>query len=81
MGSEKNMIDADKIIKKLEEKIEWSKTQIVEPPADKLDEIVNKTAEDFVIAYEEAIRIIKEEVRYKTIKEFAENQVRKGKNK
>ncbi len=81
MGSEKNMIDADKIIKKLEEKIEWSKTKIVEPPADKLDEIVNKTAEDFVIAYEEAIRIIKEEVRNKTIKEFAENQVRKGKNK
>lgn len=81
MGSEKNMIDADKIIKKLEEKIEWSKTQIVEPPADKLDEIVNEAAEDFVIAYEEAIRIIKEEVRNKTIKEFAENQVRKGKNK
>ena len=81
MGSEKNMIDADKIIKKLEEKIEWSKTQIVEPPADKLDEIVNKTAEDFAIAYEEAIRIIKEEGRNKTIKEFAENQVRKGKNK
>lgn len=81
MDSEKNMIDADKIIKKIEEKIEWSKTQIVEPPADKLDEIVNKTAEDFVIAYEEAIRIIKEEVRNKTIKKFAENQVRKGKNK
>lgn len=32
---------------------------LVEKPADKLDEIANNTAEDFIAAYNEAIEIVK----------------------
>lgn len=51
--------NADKVIKKLEEKIEFAGKMLVEKPADKLDEIANNTAEDFVAAYDEAIEIVK----------------------
>lgn len=51
--------NADKVIKKLEEKIEFAGKMLVEKPADKLDEIANNTAEDFIIAYDEAIEIVK----------------------
>lgn len=51
--------NADKVIKKLEEKIEFAGKMLVEKPADKLDEIANNTAEDFIAAYDEAIKIVK----------------------
>lgn len=51
--------NADKVIKKLEEKIEFAGKMLVEKPADKLDEIANNTAEDFNAAYDEAIEIVK----------------------
>ena len=51
--------NADKVIKKLEEKIEFAGKMLVEKPADKLDEIANNTAEDFSAAYDEAIEIVK----------------------
>lgn len=51
--------NADKVIKKLEEKIEFAEKMLVEKPADKLDEIANNTAEDFIAAYDEAIEIVK----------------------
>lgn len=51
--------NADKVIKRLEEKIEFAGKMLVEKPADKLDEIANNTAEDFIAAYDEAIEIVK----------------------
>lgn len=51
--------NADKVIKKLEEKIEFAGKMLVEKPADKLDEIANNTAEDFITAYDEAIEVVK----------------------
>ena len=51
--------NADKVIKKLEEKIEFAGKMLVEKPADKLDEIANNTAEDFIAAYDEAIDCVK----------------------
>ena len=51
--------NADKVIKKLEEKIEFAGKMLVEKPADKLDETANNTAEDFIAAYDEAIEIVK----------------------
>lgn len=51
--------NADKVIKKLEEKIEFAGKMLAEKPADKLDEIANNTAEDFITAYGEAIEIVK----------------------
>ena len=51
--------NADKVIKKLEEKIEFAGKMLVEKPADKLEEIANNTAEDFIAAYDEAIEIVK----------------------
>lgn len=45
--------------KKLEEKIEFAGKILVEKPADKLDEIANDTAEDFITAYGEAIEVVK----------------------
>ena len=51
--------NADKVIKKLEEKIEFAGKMLVEKPADKLDEIANNTAEDFSAAYDDAIEIVK----------------------
>lgn len=51
--------NVDKVIKKLEEKIEFAGKMLVEKPADKLDEIANNTAEDFIAAYDEAIEIVK----------------------
>lgn len=47
------------IVKKLEDKIEYAGKLMVEKPADKLDEIANNTAEDYIQAYTEAIELVK----------------------
>lgn len=47
------------IVKKLEGKIEYAGRLMVEKPADKLDEIANNTAEDYIQAYTEAIELVK----------------------
>ena len=47
------------IVKKLEGKIEYAGRLMVEKPADKLDEIANNTAEDYIQAYIEAIELVK----------------------
>lgn len=47
------------IVKKLEDKIEYAGRLMVEKPADKLDEIANNTAEDYIQAYIEAIELVK----------------------
>ncbi len=47
------------IVKKLEDKIEYAGRLMVEKPADKLDEIANNTAEDYIQAYTEAIELVK----------------------
>ena len=47
------------IVKKLEDKIEYAGRLMVEKPADKLDEITNNTAEDYIQAYIEAIELVK----------------------
>lgn len=47
------------IAKKLEDKIEYAGKLMVEKPADKLDEIANNTAEDYIQAYTEAIELVK----------------------
>lgn len=49
------------IVKKLEDKIEYAGRLMVEKPADKLDEIANDTAEDYIQAYIEAIEVVREE--------------------
>lgn len=59
IDEQSTVYDADKVIKKLEEKIEFAGKMLVEKPADKLDEIANNTAEDFIAAYDEAIEIVK----------------------
>lgn len=51
--------DPEAIVKKLEDKIEYAGRLMVEKPADKLDEIVNNTAEDYIQAYIEAIELVK----------------------
>ena len=48
------------IVKKLEDKIEYAGRLMVEKPADKLDEIANNTAEDYIQAYIEAIELVKD---------------------
>lgn len=47
------------IVKKLEGKIEYAGRLMVEKPADKLDEIANNTAEDYIQAYIEAVELVK----------------------
>ena len=47
------------IVKKLEDKVEYAGRLMVEKPADKLDEIANNTAEDYIQAYTEAIELVK----------------------
>lgn len=47
------------IVKELEDKIEYAGKLMVEKPADKLDEIANNTAEDYIQAYTEAIELVK----------------------
>jgi hypothetical protein len=47
------------IVKKLEDKIEYAGRLMVEKPKDKLDEIANNTAEDYIQAYIEAIELVK----------------------
>ena len=47
------------IVKKLEDKIEYAGRLMVEKPADKLDEIANNTAEDYIQAYIEAVELVK----------------------
>ena len=51
--------DPEAIVKKLEDKIEYAGRLMVEKPADKLDEIANNTAEDYIQAYIEAIEVVK----------------------
>lgn len=51
--------DPEAIVKKLEDKIEYAGRLMVEKPADKLDEIANNTAEDYIQAYTEAIELVK----------------------
>lgn len=51
--------DPEAIVKKLEDKIEYAGRLMVEKPADKLDEIANNTAEDYIQAYIEAIELVK----------------------
>lgn len=51
--------DPEAIVKKLEDKIEYAGKLMVEKPADKLDEIANNTAEDYIQAYTEAIELVK----------------------
>lgn len=53
--------DPEAIVKKLEDKIEYAGRLMVEKPADKLDEIANDTAEDYIQAYIEAIEVVREE--------------------
>lgn len=43
----------------MEDKIEYAGRLMVEKPADKLDEIANNTAEDYIQAYTEAIELVK----------------------
>lgn len=50
------------IVKKLEDKIEYAGRLMVEKPADKLDEIANDTAEDYIQAYIEAIEVVRENI-------------------
>lgn len=52
--------DPETVIKKLEDKIEYAGRLMVEKPADKLDEIANNTAEDYIQAYIEAIEVVRE---------------------
>lgn len=51
--------NSEAIVKKLEDKIEYAGRLMVEKPADKLDEIANNTAEDYIQAYTEAIELVK----------------------
>lgn len=51
--------DVQKVLDELERKIEFAGKMMVEKPSDKLDEIANNVAEDFILAYSEAIEIVK----------------------
>lgn len=51
--------DVQKVLDELERKIEFAGKMMVEKPSDKLDEIANNAAEDFILAYSEAIEIVK----------------------
>lgn len=51
--------DIQKVLDELERKIEFAGKMMVEKPSDKLDEIANNAAEDFILAYSEAIEIVK----------------------
>lgn len=47
------------MLSEVEDKIEYAGRLMVEKPADKLDEIANNTAEDYIQAYTEAIELVK----------------------
>lgn len=47
------------IVKKLEDKVEYAGRLMVEKPADKLDEIANNTAEDYIQGVEDLLRCIR----------------------
>lgn len=51
--------DPDMVIEQLEKRIKDAEKVIVKNPADKLDEIANDTAEAFIEAYKDAIRIVR----------------------
>lgn len=51
--------DVDKVVEQLRKRIIVAEKAIVKPPADKLDEIANDTAEAFIEAYKDAIEIVK----------------------
>lgn len=51
--------DVDKVVEELEEKIKNVEKIIVTPPQDKLDEIANDTAKDFIGAWKSAIKVVR----------------------
>ncbi len=51
--------DVDKVVAELEEKIKAVEKIIVTPPQNKLDEITNDTAKDFVGAWKSAIKVVR----------------------
>lgn len=51
--------DISKVVAELEDKIKDVEKIIVTPPQDKLDEIANDTAEDFIGAWESAIKVVR----------------------
>ena len=51
--------DVDKVVKKLEKRIEDAERVIVKTPHDKLDQITNDAAEAFIAAYKDSIEIVK----------------------
>lgn len=53
-----NRKPVERIVEKLNDRIEKAGRIIVENPADMLDKIVNDSAADFIQAYEEAIEIV-----------------------
>ena len=49
----------DKVVAELERKIKDTEKVIVMPPQDKLDEIANDTAKDFIGAWKSAIKVVR----------------------
>lgn len=49
----------EKILEEIKKKMETAEKVIVKPPADKLDEIANDTAEAFLTAYQECEEIVR----------------------
>ena len=54
------LIDADELIKELKDRIKEAERLIVDPAADKLDEIANTAAGDFITAYQGVIEMLEE---------------------
>lgn len=55
----KTAYDVDKVVAELERKIKDTQKVIVTPPQDKLDEIANDTAKDFIGAWKSAIKVVR----------------------
>ena len=55
------LIDADELIKELKDRIKEAERLIADPAADKLDEMANTAAEDFVTAYQGVIEMLEEQ--------------------
>lgn len=51
--------DVDKVVEQIRRQIIVAQKVTVKPPADKLDEIANNTAEAFIEGYKDAIEIVK----------------------
>lgn len=52
--------DRDKVIERIKQHIATAEKVIVKPPHDELDRIANETAEAFIMAYQEVLRIMLE---------------------